>query len=211
MCMRQLALFVVMMTSLCGAVSAQSCDHPQYQRSIRVLSEYSDVSAACEQSEMEDGTVLDFVMMSFDDYPDLFSVQIAFEELVIWTLHIPQRAIDVDMALALVDAVEDTYWTGDTGNQGELKLIRYLYAESDEEMEEELLAGISEFIDLNDLCGTASSQVEEAPVQIEGEEWYVEAVRGCMNSIENNPSGNFLQTSLGTASVWQTKWPETTR
>ena len=168
MCMRQLALFVVMMTSLCGAVSAQSCDHPQYQRSIRVLSEYSDVSAACEQSEMEDGTVLDFVMMSFDDYPDLFSVQIAFEELVIWTMHIPKRAIDVDMALALVDAVEDTYWTGDTGDQGELKLIRYLYAESDEEMEEELLAGISEFIDLNDLCGTASSQSKKPRFKSKG-------------------------------------------
>ena len=133
-----------------GAFGVQRCEH------------------ACEQSEMEDGTVLDFVMMSFDDYPDLFSVQIAFEELVIWTMHIPQRAIDVDMALALVDAVEDTYWTGDTGDQGELKLIRYLYAESDEEMEEELLAGISEFIDLNDLCGTASSQAEEAQFKSKG-------------------------------------------
>ena len=54
--------------------------------------------------------------------------------------HASQKTIDVDMALALFDAVEDTYWTGDIGDQGELKLIRFFYAESDEEMEEELIS-----------------------------------------------------------------------
>ena len=192
MCMRQLVFFLVTMTSLCGTITAQSCDHPQYQRSIRVLSEYRDVSTFCEQSKMEDGSVVDFVVISLDGYPDLWSVQIAFEDIVMWTMHIPHKTIDVDMALALVDAVEDTYWTGDIGDQGELKLIRFFYAESDEEMEEELISGISEFIDLNDLCGAASSQTEEAPLQLEGEDWYVEAVQGCVKSIQNQPSANLL-------------------
>lgn len=112
-------------------------------RTLRVLSEYSDAHAKCDQTVV-DGQSHDFVEITFDDHPELFNFQLAMDELVVWQMFVAPEVLDVGRAVEADELGLLDFWSASVHSDGDLQLTRVMSPPSDALMEEEILNGLRE-------------------------------------------------------------------
>ena len=170
---------------------AQTCTDAGLLSVLRVLSEYSDVTATCETASLESGEV-SYVDVAYDMYPDLFSFVSSHSSLLHWNLYLSPQDVDIDALLNAERRDPSAFWSIALDDDGDVKFSRYIKARSDEDIEGELVKGTMEvFAYLKTYPNPKGSESKEVgtPTLDDQDDMYEKSVQGCMRGVLSELAG----------------------
>lgn len=126
----------------------QTCSHMGLQTALRVLGEYSDVTATCKSLELDNG-VVEYVDIEFDDIPSLQSFMVEESSVLIqWKAFLTSDVVRVSELLEANRRNPSEFWTIRLDKDGDVEFEKTLVPLDDEFMESQFLSGGGELVAL---------------------------------------------------------------
>lgn len=171
--------------------TAQTCSDPGLRSVLRVLSEYSDVTATCEIVRLDNGN-MDYVNMDYDAYPGVYSFVSAYSSLLQWNVYLSPEDVDVYALLSAVEREPSTFWSIGLDDDGDVEFSRFMEPRGDDHIEAELVTGTMEvFGYLNTYPKRTNTNSWEANTEAPDatDDFYENSVQGCMRGMYSEWEG----------------------
>lgn len=161
----------------------QSCSHPGFQSALRVLNEYSDVSATCKSVDMDDW-IWEYVDIQFDDIPSLQTFMVEESSVLIqWKAYLTSDVVWVQELLEANRRNPSDFWTIRLDKDGDVEFEKTLVPLDDEFMESQFLVGGGELVALLSEHAKHGDPIVDAQRNNETNAMREEVVTNCIRGV----------------------------
>ena len=161
----------------------QSCSHPGFQSALRVLNEYSAVSATCKSMDMDDW-VWEYVDIQIDDIPSLQTFMVEESSVLIqWKAYLTSDVVWVQELLEANRRNPSDFWTIRLDKDGDVEFEKTLVPLDDEFMESQFLVGVGELMAFLRVYAKHGDPIVDAQRNNETNPMREEVVTNCIRGV----------------------------